>query len=109
MSDDLLIAGQIAIVGMGLVFASILLLWLVMSLLVHGTADRQAEETQTADSDQAVGLERKRQAAATAVAIALALETDAKPHILPTPPTPLVSAWQAVMRSSILEKRGSVR
>jgi Na+-transporting methylmalonyl-CoA/oxaloacetate decarboxylase gamma subunit len=109
MSDDLIIALQIAFLGMGLVFASILLLWLVVSLLVKATADRETDAEPGLDSDQEVERERKRRAAATAVAIALAIETEAKPHILPAPPTPLVSAWQAVMRSSILDKRGSVR
>lgn len=109
MSDSVAVALQISILGMGLVFASIFLLWLVMSVLVWGTADRETEKAQSVKPDLEVERERKRQAAATAVALALALEADASPHVLPMPPTAIVSAWQAVMRSNILDKRGSVR
>jgi Na+-transporting methylmalonyl-CoA/oxaloacetate decarboxylase gamma subunit len=108
MSEALAVALEIAFIGMTLVFMSILLFWLIISLLVKATAERVVEPVVTAvdEAEQ----ERKRQAAATAVAIALALEADIQqPNVLPTPPTPIVSAWQAVMRSSILDKRGSVR
>jgi hypothetical protein len=37
MSDPILIALQITVVGMGLVFGAILMLWLVMALLVRFT------------------------------------------------------------------------
>ena len=109
MSDAVTTALQISVVGMGLVFGSIFLLWLLMSVLVWATAERQTEETQMIQPDQEVEQENRRQAAATAVALALALEAEARPHVPPMPPTAIVSAWQAVMRSNILDKRGSVR
>lgn len=80
-----------------------------MSVLVWGTTDRKTEETQIIAPDLEIERENKRQAAATAVALALALEAEARPHVPPMPPTAIVSAWQAVMRSNILDKRGSVR
>jgi len=109
MPDAVTTALQISVVGMGLVFGSIFLLWLVMSVLVWGTTDRKTEETQIIAPDLEIERENKRQAAATAVALALALEAEARPHVPPMPPTAIVSAWQAVMRSNILDKRGSVR
>lgn len=109
MPDAVTTALQISVVGMGLVFGSIFLLWLVMSVLVWGTTDRKTEETQIIAPDLEIERENKRQAAATAVALALALEVEARPHVPPMPPTAIVSAWQAVMRSNILDKRGSVR
>jgi Na+-transporting methylmalonyl-CoA/oxaloacetate decarboxylase gamma subunit len=109
MSESMLIALQIAAVGMGLVFTSILLLWLVISLLVRVTAVSEPVALPTDQPDLQMEQERKRQAAATAVALALALESNNQPNLLPLPPTPIVSAWQAVMRSSILDKRGPVR
>jgi Na+-transporting methylmalonyl-CoA/oxaloacetate decarboxylase gamma subunit len=108
MSETLVVALQIAFIGMTLVFMSILLFWLIISLLVKVTAERVVKPVVAADDE--AEQERKRRAVATAVALALALEAHTQQlHVLPTPPTPIVSAWQAVMRSSILDKRGPVR
>ena len=94
---------------MGLVFAALILLWGLMEGLVRLTADRPAPEPAveiaTPGDDEAL---RKQQIAALAVALALA-EHDSGPREFPLPPTPLVSAWQAVLRSDMLKKRGQVR
>lgn len=109
MNENLTIALQITLVGMGLVSAAILLLWGVMALLVRLTAssvEAEAEQERAALTE----LERKRRAAAAAVAIALAQTAEAtEPHEFPLPPTAIVSAWQAVMRTRILNKRGPTR
>lgn len=107
MSETLVVALQIAFIGMLLVFVSILMFWLIISLMVKATAERVVEPIMIAHDE--AEQERKRRAVATAVALALALQSEPKPRILPTLPTPIVSAWQAVMRSSILDKRGPVR
>lgn len=104
METNLLIALQITAVGMGLVFGAIILLWLVMSVLVRLTSRDQAQvELQAAEQ------QRKRKAAAAALAVSMALQADFEPHEFPLPPTAVVSAWQGVMRSNILNKRGRVR
>ncbi|MBK8903916.1 MAG: hypothetical protein IPM53_22230 [Anaerolineaceae bacterium] len=108
MPETLIVALQIAFVGISLVFISILMFWLIISLLVKATAERDAEPVVVVVAHDEAEQERKRRAVATAVALALAL-TETKPRVLPTLPTPIVSAWQAVMRSSILDKRGPVR
>jgi Na+-transporting methylmalonyl-CoA/oxaloacetate decarboxylase gamma subunit len=109
MNENLILALQITLVGMGLVFAAILLLWGVMALLVRLTArsvEAEAEQERAALTE----LERKQRAAAAAVAIALAQTAEAtEPHEFPLPPTAIVSAWQAVMRTRILNKRGPTR
>ncbi len=109
MSENLIIALQITLVGMGLVFAAILLLWGIMALLVRLTArsvEAEAEQKRATLTE----LERKQRAAAAAVAVALAQVAEAsEPHEFPLPPTALVSAWQAVMRTRILNKRGPTR
>jgi len=118
MSENLMLALQITLVGMGIVFAAIILLGLVMSLLVRLAADKPqaavnedgpaaaAEEASAAEME----LARKRRAAAAAVAIAMAQQADhSQPHAYPLPPTPLISAWQAVKRTRILNKRGPTR
>lgn len=107
MSETLVVALQIAFIGMLLVFLSILMFWLIISLMVKATAESVAEPIVVAHDE--AEQERKRRAVATAVALALALQSESKPRIFPTLPTPIVSAWQAVMRSSILDKRGPVR
>ena len=109
MSESLVVALQIAFTGMLLVFVSILMFWLIIALLVKATAVRDAAQVGVVDAHDEAEQERKRRAVATAVALALALESETKPRVLPTLPTPIVSAWQAVMRSSILDKRGPVR
>jgi Na+-transporting methylmalonyl-CoA/oxaloacetate decarboxylase gamma subunit len=120
MTQNLMIALQITVVGMGLVFTAILLLWGLMALLVRFTKDspEAAKEPATetapiisAQPSTAMDLTAlRRRAAAAAVAIALARQGNLSlPHEFPLPPTPLVSAWQAVMRTRILSKRGPTR
>lgn len=107
MGADLLIALQITAAGMGLVFGAIFLLWAVMAALVRLTSEQPASISASTGSVEQQ--ERKRRAAAAAVAIALALESDSEPHEFPLPPTAIVSAWQSVMRSNMLTKRGRNR
>ena len=97
---------QITLIGMGLVFVSLIVLWGLMELLVRLTPDRKIVEGPTV-SQGADELERE-QAAAIVVALALA-EQELGPREFPLPPTALVSAWQAVMRTDMLKKRGQVR
>ncbi|WP_119071700.1 OadG family protein [Aggregatilinea lenta] len=112
MGENLVDALEITAVGMTLVFGAIFLLWGVMSLLVRFTADRPDTATDapgTAATNDAE-TERKRRAAVAAVAVALAREHDyTLPHAFPIPPTPIVSAWQAVMRGRQLKQRGPIR
>lgn len=115
MSTNIILALEITAIGMGLVFAAILLLWGVMAALVRLAVDpaegpEEAEAEPPAPAEAAPAVDRKRMAAAIAVAYALAQQSNAKePHEFPLPPTALVSAWQAVMRTRILNKRGSTR
>jgi Na+-transporting methylmalonyl-CoA/oxaloacetate decarboxylase gamma subunit len=99
------IAIQITLVGMGLVFGAILLLWIVMALLVKFTS----EETPTQVDDR----ELKQRAASAAVVLALATRKypglEEELHEFPLPPTAIVSAWQSVMRTNMLNKRGRLR
>ncbi len=109
MPENLTNALLITFIGMGLVFAAIILLWGVMAVLVRLAADRE----KPADNQEAQGpaeLEGKKRAAAAAVALALAQQADhMQPHEFPLPPTVLVTAWQAVMRTRILNKRGRTK
>jgi Na+-transporting methylmalonyl-CoA/oxaloacetate decarboxylase gamma subunit len=102
MSPALSLSLQITLIGMSLVFGAILILWLLMALLTRLTKPSQVAEGLSET-------EMKKRAAAAAVATALASQKTAEPHEFPLPATALVSAWQAVMRTKMLNKRGSPR
>jgi Na+-transporting methylmalonyl-CoA/oxaloacetate decarboxylase gamma subunit len=119
-SETLIVALQITAIGMGLVFAAIILLWIVMAVLVRVTADKVEPEQAPETGEQAVEaslqagaaslIERKRLAAAAAVTVALARQCEtSEPHEFPLPPTAVVSAWQTVLRTRMLSKRGPTR
>jgi Na+-transporting methylmalonyl-CoA/oxaloacetate decarboxylase gamma subunit len=100
---------QITIIGMLIVFAVILVLWFVMGLIVRLTPDDgvSKEEIIIVSSGKPSDAEMKKMAAIAAVTVALARQKDAsQPHPFPLPPTSIVSAWQAVLRSRMLTKRG---
>jgi Na+-transporting methylmalonyl-CoA/oxaloacetate decarboxylase gamma subunit len=102
MTPELSIALQITLIGMGLVFGAILLLWLVMSLLMRLTAERPHETQRSLVRE----MEQRQRAAAAAVSLALVQQAMDEPHEFPLPPTALVSAWQSVMRTRMLNKKG---
>jgi Na+-transporting methylmalonyl-CoA/oxaloacetate decarboxylase gamma subunit len=109
MSENLLIALQITLIGMSLVFGVILVLWIVMSLLVRLTAQRAAPIEEAAAPGTADQSGVKRRAAIAAVSVALAHELTPQLHEFPEPPTAIVSAWQAVQRSRYLTQRALQR
>jgi Na+-transporting methylmalonyl-CoA/oxaloacetate decarboxylase gamma subunit len=107
--SDLVISLQITLLGMGLVFGAILLLWLMMTLLTAFTAEK--EETASSLPEPAPVSETgfKLQAAAIAVAIALAEQELSSAHPLAEPPTAFVSAWQLGMRTRQSSEKGNFR
>jgi Na+-transporting methylmalonyl-CoA/oxaloacetate decarboxylase gamma subunit len=105
MAENLSIALLITVIGMGLVFGAIIVLWGVMAILVRLAGAPSEESDQTVDE-----AERRHRAAVAAVAVALARQASAtEPSEFPLPPTALVSAWQAVMRTRMLSKRGRTK
>jgi Na+-transporting methylmalonyl-CoA/oxaloacetate decarboxylase gamma subunit len=103
---------RITAIGMGLVFGAILLLWAVMALIVYLFRQEEDpdEELIIVSSSTPDETMMKEMAAAATVAVAFAIQHDSmQPHFFPQPPTPLVSAWQAVLRSRMITKRGSKR
>ena len=111
--NNMLIALQITALGMGLVFAAIILLWGMMNLLTSITADRETQSSADGPDQAAVApdmdRELKARAAAVAVAMALAEQQLSSAHLLAEPPTTIVSAWQLGMRTRQLsQKSGSL-
>lgn len=116
MGENLVTALEITVIGMGLVFGAIFLLWGVMALLVRLTRDaapdaEDAEPVSLLETGATAGMtageiEREKRAAAIAVSVALMRHQQAQPHAFPVPPTPIVSAWQAVMRGRLLQQKG---
>ncbi len=113
MTETLSQALTITAVGMTLVFASIILLWFLMAMVVRFSGqdpDEDATEAPEAAAPAKTKRLQRRAAAAMAVAIALADQAGCdQPHEFPLPPTSIVSAWQAIMRTRMLNKRGPTR
>jgi Na+-transporting methylmalonyl-CoA/oxaloacetate decarboxylase gamma subunit len=110
MNEGLVVAIQITVIGMGLVFLAILLLWGLIVILVRSTrpANRTRVEEIEPDPEEMVRLQR---AAAAAVAVALArMDEGTELHVFPLPPAALISAWQAVKRGQTFStKKGPTK
>ena len=105
MTPNLLLALQITAIGMGLVFAAIILLWLMIILLTKLTANRDFA-SDSAKAASAGELETLARAAAIGVAIAMAEQQISAAHPLAQPPTAIVSAWQLGMRTRQMTQKG---
>ena len=104
--NNIVIALEITALGMGLVFAMIILLWWLMILLASITSEKEAasgsaELAPPADNDI------KAKAAAVAVAIAFAEQQASLAHPLSDPPPAMVSAWQLGTRTRQLYEKGT--
>lgn len=110
--SNLLLALEVTALGMGLVFAAIILLWWMMALLTNLMAEKDtwsapgASDSDSAESVPVVDSGFKAEVAAVAVAIALADSQASRPRPLAPPPTALVSAWQLGMRTKQLYQKG---
>ena len=108
--NNILLALQITALGMGLVFAAILVLWGMMSLLTAITAEKERAssgvDSSVPEAKADVEEHMRAQAAAVAVAIALSEQQTSSAHALATPPTTIVSAWQLGMRTRQMYQKG---
>ena len=102
--NNLLLALLITVIGMGLVFAALILIWWMMALLTKFTAEKEAPASEKVASPVN---DEKAQAAAIGVAIAMAEHQLSQAHPLHDPPTAIVSAWQLGMRSRQLSQKGT--
>jgi Na+-transporting methylmalonyl-CoA/oxaloacetate decarboxylase gamma subunit len=103
VTENLTLALLITLIGMGLVFAALILLWLLMLALTRLTAGPAAAPEADGAAD------RKRQAAAAAVAVVLADQALSAVRPFPMPPTALISAWQLGMRTRQMHQKGGQR
>ncbi|MBN1454494.1 MAG: OadG family protein [Anaerolineales bacterium] len=104
MSNVITTSVYITLLGMGLVFGAIVLLWGLMSLMTRLLAER---ETSPEIQDEA--RTKKARAAAAAVAVALAEQAQSRIGHFPMPNTALVSAWQLGMRTRQMYQKGSLK
>lgn len=111
--NNLVIALQITAVGMGLVFAAILILWLMMTLLTKLTDNGSVSLNTTSSDSRRIGslaeTDLFAQAAALGVAMAIAEQQLSAAHPLAEPPTAIVSAWQLGMRTRQMTQKGGRR
>ena len=113
--SDLTTSLWITAIGMGLVFAAIVLLWWMMALLTSAIKDKantsDEAENASASAENAARMrykkEQKARAAAVAVATAIADHQVTHTHPLSLPPTTIVSAWQLGMRTRQLSQKGT--
>lgn len=104
----------ITLIGMGLVFAAIVLLWGLMALMVRLFQDKpeseeaqeEGEETIAAAATEEVASDIKLRAAAAAVAVALAMQNSNV--ALFSQPELTASAWQTAMRTATLNQRSQL-
>ena len=111
MTNDLVLALEITALGMGLVFAALILLWWVMALLTSITAEKESASpkgtmSHSAEPVSVMGNDDKARVAAITVAVALAQEETALARPLADPPTAIVSAWQLGTRTRQLYQKG---
>lgn len=112
MIENISNALLITVIGMGLVFMAIFLLWGGMAVLTRLSPPKE-EIKNSVQPDQKTEVvngisaeyEAKRKAAVAAVAFAIELNKHQSVNVLPLPQTAIVSAWQAVMRSKNLTSR----
>ena len=116
---DLVNALWITLLGMGLVFIVILVLWGLMELVVRLTARSAKEEIEETveieDAEEAVlelipaeQDEKKKLAAVVAVAFALAkAQQPAAAGVVENKPY-TVSAWQSVARANMMHARAAI-
>jgi Na+-transporting methylmalonyl-CoA/oxaloacetate decarboxylase gamma subunit len=104
MSNLLILSLTITLIGMGLVFGAIVLLWGLMSLMTRLLTEREASP---GVPDESRG--QKARAAAAAVAVALAEQAQSRIGHFPMPNTALVSAWQLGMRTRQMYQKGSLK
>jgi Na+-transporting methylmalonyl-CoA/oxaloacetate decarboxylase gamma subunit len=118
MNPTIINALWITLIGMGLVFIALILLWGLMELMVRLTAgwDKReavepAEENDASAAptmgDTDLGVTRRR-AAAAAVALALALQPQSNNHRQRSISTPSSSAWQSVLRANQMNQRSMI-
>jgi Na+-transporting methylmalonyl-CoA/oxaloacetate decarboxylase gamma subunit len=110
--NNMVIALEITALGMGLVFAAIILLWWMMDLLTLITADKEqtSPEEPISDASKAATImdsDIKAKAVAVAVAIALAKQQACLAQPLPETHTAIVSPWQLGMRTRQLYQKGT--
>jgi len=103
----------ITVIGMGLVFIAILLLWGLMEVIVKATAKPIGEEVESeaeANLEPAPASDLKLRAVAAAVAIAIALRRVTSPAGVSDIGAQgnVPSAWQTISRAARLSQRDQI-
>ena len=108
--SNLAISLIITVVGMGLVFIAILLLWALMEIIVKMTAEKPAEgEQESVGASPAPGGLKQRVAAA-AVAVALSMRRGVgRASSLTMGDSNIPSVWLAAGRMAALERPASAK
>lgn len=112
--ENLGLSLQITVLGMGLVFSAIILIWALIVVLVNLTEEREAPATAAptaapiAQTDQQHVARKKAAVIAVAVALAEAAEAEDIHAMVPLPGSTEISAWQVARRADQLRPKGKV-
>jgi len=100
----------ITAIGMGLVFAALIILALMMQALVALTSrpEKRSPSPVVPDAQPTDTASPLRKAAAIAVALALTEAASQSGFSTPTP-EPGISAWQSVQRATYTQRQGKTR
>jgi Na+-transporting methylmalonyl-CoA/oxaloacetate decarboxylase gamma subunit len=109
MTDNLLAGLSITAIGMGLVFAAILLLWGLMALMVRIGAKPERDDAEGEESPSVSLLvepahSTRKLAAVAALAVALALKERSQTPA-GFPPVEPASSWQQIQRAQALQEK----
>lgn len=115
MSSIMVNALWITLIGMGLVFIALILLWGLMELMMRVTsraaraevADAAEAEVAAAALEAPAASGRSKAALAAAVAVAVALAQHQAAAHVEGPVNANISVWQAAMRTSRLNQRAN--
>ena len=108
MTENLLNSLIVTLIGMGITFVAIIILWWMMAGLTAIPIKEESAES-TPEPGEAGDGQIKARAAAVAVAIALTEQELSSARPLQAPPTALVSAWQLGTRTRQLYEKGLQR
>ncbi|MBN2555121.1 MAG: OadG family protein [Anaerolineales bacterium] len=108
--SQLTLALLITAIGMGLVFAALIILALMMQALVALTARPVKRSPVSAVPDPQPTESASLLHKAAAISVALALTEAASQGSFSTPtPEPGISAWQSVQRAAYTQRQGKMR
>lgn len=100
----------ITVIGMGLVFIAILLLWAMMNFLVSSTNEKPQKKVVVTDKEDVVEEkvteteDKKRMLKVASVAVAIAMSFQNQYSVIKPQNSDTISPWQSIKRTQVLNQ-----